>query len=96
MDGAPAAPPGMMSAGPMDVEQAPASPPNLRDAADEMTNCGSCQHFQENPGGGGACAEFGGYPCEAVQVCDAHAPAEAAAGGEQMGDMASLPFGMEA
>jgi len=86
--------PAGVKAGPLDIGAPKAktsdTPPNLRDAEDEMKSCGSCEHFR----GEGGCEAFGGYPCEADQVCDAHEGRREEAA--EMGDQASDPYEMEA
>lgn len=83
-----------MNAGPLDIgapkTKEPGTPPNLRDAEDEMKSCGSCEHFRGEEG----CEKFGGYPVEADQVCDAHEGRKEEA--VEMGDQASDPYEMEA
>lgn len=84
-----------MSIGPMAPPPAAeaVAPPNLRDAPDELTSCGGCQHFREEQG----CEQFGGYPVEPDQVCDAFAAMPE--GGPEIGGMppaSADPYEMEA
>ena len=82
---------GPMDVGPVRPPAKSAQPPNLRDMEQEGLSCGECKHFT-----GEGCAKFNNYPVEADQVCDAFDGGGEEEGGEEMGDGASDPYGMEA